>query len=86
MSAVSTVNALCDGETQLSLWDAPRYPMAPLEKAAGSIEALSEVVGVSVRKLYDWRKRGLDLWRADRWAVAVNRHPLDLWPDWGMVE
>ena len=46
-----------------------------------SMDELAELVGVTSRTWKRWRDEGVPLVRADRAAVAVGHHPLDIWPD-----
>ncbi len=62
----------------------PRLPLAPLMRAAGTENRthLSELLGVSSRKLARWiAKGGVPLREADRLAVGLGRHPGELWGD-----
>ena len=47
---------------------------------------LARDLGVSIRRIYDWRHRGLPAWRADELACRVGSHPEIVWPaqwpDW----
>lgn len=64
-----------------------RLPLAPLETLAadrhvlGSLR-LAEVAGVCPSVVRRWRTTGVDVWQADRLAVAFGVHPLSVWPDW----
>lgn len=44
---------------------------------------VAEAVGVDSTQIARWRAEGGIPWvSADRLAVALNRHPLEVWPDW----
>lgn len=43
---------------------------------------MARVAGVDTTQLYRWRHYGLDVDQADRLAVALGLHPLNVWPDW----
>lgn len=44
-----------------------------------SCAELAELVGVTSRTWGRWRHTGIRLTAADRAAVAIGRHPLDIW-------
>ena len=44
---------------------------------------IADVCGVNRMTVYRWRNQGLSTFQADRAAVAVGFHPLNVWPDWG---
>lgn len=44
---------------------------------------IAHVCGVNRITVYRWRDTGLSTYQADRAAVAVGLHPLNVWPDWG---
>jgi hypothetical protein len=46
-----------------------------------SLNHLAERVGVHHRQVLRWRDQGLNVYAADRVAVAMGLHPLLLWPD-----
>ena len=64
--------------------DNVRWPLAPLLAATGypTIAALARRLGVNPRTLTRWRRRGLTDHQADRAAVTLGYHPLNIWPDW----
>lgn len=45
-------------------------------------QMLAEHVGIAVRQVYRWRRRGLSRLTADRAAVAAGYLPYLIWPDW----
>lgn len=53
----------------------------PWDPMLVSADELAELVGVTSRTWKRWRDEGVPLVRADRAAVAVGDHPLDIWPD-----
>jgi hypothetical protein len=52
----------------------------------GADRRLARAVGVSTRTVYRRKHTGLCPWAADRWAVALGRHPGDVWPEWSIEE
>jgi len=61
-----------------------RWPLAPLLDAAGHppITVLASRVGVAARTVWRWRHNGLTDQQADRAAIALGYHPLNIWTDW----
>jgi hypothetical protein len=43
---------------------------------------LSRQTGFSHRSIVRWSKTGIPLWSADKVAVKLHRHPVNLWPNW----
>lgn len=41
---------------------------------------LARDLGVSTRRIYDWRTRGVPAWRADELACRLDSHPELIWP------
>jgi hypothetical protein len=39
-------------------------------------------LGISRRRVFRLRNRGLSPFEADELAVAAGMHPADVWPDW----
>lgn len=61
---------------------AHRYPLEALVRASGLSEAaLARKVGLSGTTLKQARERGLLEAAADRYAVRVALHPLEVWPE-----
>lgn len=63
-----------------------RFPIDPVLDLVESKLALVRATGLAFETLYS--PRGLTPRSADRVAIAVKKHPADLWPDWfpAMVE
>lgn len=53
----------------------------PWDPLLVSSEELAELVGVTSRTWNRWRVDGVPILRADLAAVAIDAHPLDIWPD-----
>ena len=52
-------------------FDVPRIP----------VKHMAQLVGVSSRTWLRWQvEGGVPLWAADRAAVAIGRHPANIWP------
>lgn len=61
----------------------PRLPIDPLLRLCdGNVGLLAEALRRPRRVITRWKTLGLPLVQADRCAVAVGHHPVDLWPDW----
>jgi lambda repressor-like predicted transcriptional regulator len=63
----------------------PRLPLEPLVQRCGSASALARATGIERTQLARWRRDGVPLDSADRVAIAVGRHPAEVWPDWYIV-
>ena len=64
-----------------------RWPLAPLLVAAGHppVTVLAARLGVATRTISRWRHNGLTDDQADRAAVMLGYHPLNVWTDWHQV-
>lgn len=60
----------------------PRLPLAPLLELCANKSALARELGVNRGQVSAWDRRGIPLDEADGLAVALGRHPAELWPDW----
>jgi hypothetical protein len=61
----------------------PRVPLEPLvERYGGNGSALARALGCAQEQVSRWRSHGLPLVSADRLAVALGLHPVEVWPDW----
>jgi hypothetical protein len=65
---------------------ARKVPLAPLIEAAGGRGPLARIVRASGSTMKRAAADGITLDRADRWAVALGRHPSEVWPEWSMEE
>lgn len=61
----------------------PRLPLAPLYACSGvpSMVMLAKVCGVSRRKVYAWRARGVPLFEGDAAALRCGLHPSQVWAE-----
>jgi lambda repressor-like predicted transcriptional regulator len=59
-----------------------RLSLEPLVRRYGSVSGLARALGRDRAQLAKWRRDGLPIMSADRLAVAVGMHPVELWPDW----
>lgn len=71
-----------------------RFPAEPALRLAerlfrplpGTTEAgnrlLARVLGIDDRTVVYWKRHGLGPEAADRLAIALGRHPGDIWPEW----
>lgn len=48
----------------------------------GRVSTLAEAVGVTPRTVHRWLAKGMTEEAADRAAVRLGRHPVEVWPDW----
>lgn len=64
---------------------AQRFPLAPLERLAcvDNLAELAVKLGLTHRAVQRLDERGLRELEADRYAVALNLHPSNVWPEWG---
>ena len=59
-----------------------RLPVEPLVARYGNVSALARALGVDRVQVSRWRRTGIGLATADRLAIAIGLHPVDLWPEW----
>jgi hypothetical protein len=48
---------------------------------ANDVSAFAKTCGVARPAIYQWRKHGVRIDQADRVAVALGKHPLEIWPE-----
>jgi hypothetical protein len=58
-----------------------RLPYQPLARF-GSPRDIAHMTGINPRLVYRWRTEGLIPVTADRVAVALGCHPVEIWPEW----
>ena len=60
------------------------WPAGPLVELAGnpSITGLARLLGEPYTTVHVAQRDGLTDVQADRWAVALGRHPAEVWSDW----
>jgi len=51
-----------------------------------SIVQFGRRVGISPAQLHRWKHDGLTTSAADRIAIALDRHPAEIWPEWLLVD
>jgi hypothetical protein len=54
----------------------------PLIERYGSFSALARSLGLECTQTSRWRDRGVPVDWADRAAVYLGLHPVEVWPDW----
>ena len=59
----------------------PRLPLAPLEQRLPARPWATTDIGVSHTAWRNARRRGLSIWQAEEWAIAVGLHPAEVWGD-----
>lgn len=47
---------------------------------------IAAALGIGARTLFRKRHTGLTRWEADRLAVRIGRHPVEIWPDFNTYE
>lgn len=65
----------------------PRVPVEPLVQKYGTVSALARAVGCDRARFSKWRREGgMPLVWADRLAVSLGMHPIEVWEDWYEVD
>ena len=61
-----------------------RWPLQPLFDATDTTEylQLALLTGFPARTLHRWAHNGVPDLNADRAAVALGKHPSNIWPNW----
>lgn len=59
-----------------------RLSLEPLVSRYGSVSALARALDCDRVQVSKWRRDGLPMASADRLAVALGMHPVEVWPDW----
>lgn len=67
--------------TNESSWEVRDYAGRPCRAPS-----LAEAAQVSRRTVHRWIKDGIPYWTADRVAIALGRHPVEVWPEWYGVD
>jgi len=64
----------------------PKYQALQLARLTGelSITKTAVIFGIHRSTVLRWRnpRTMLDQWEADRYAVAIGKHPSEIWADW----
>lgn len=64
----------------------PRFPVEPILQTFADhpypIQAAATALNVSTASIHRYLQDGIFFFKADRYAVALGKHPIDLWPDW----
>lgn len=58
-----------------------RFPWDPIAELGYNDRQVAGWCGVSPGSVPEWKRRGLSVDQADRVAIALGRHPIELWPD-----
>ncbi|MBW3536188.1 MAG: hypothetical protein KY395_00270 [Actinobacteria bacterium] len=61
---------------------AARLSLEPLVARYGSVSGLARALRRDRVQVSKWRRDGLPMASADRIAVALGMHPVEVWPDW----
>lgn len=75
LEAVALAQLECRGFCAVGDGRGRDLTLAPLTEVAA-------MAGTSERQWRRWRKSGVPLWHADRMAVALGRHPGEVWPEY----
>lgn len=59
-----------------------RLTLEPLVREYGNGSALARALGRDVAQVNKWVQHGVPLYSADRIAIALGRHPFEIWPEW----
>ena len=61
-----------------------RWPLQPLFDATDTTEykQLARLTGFPARTIHRWAHNGISDRNADRAAVALGKHPSNIWPNW----
>lgn len=59
-----------------------RVSVEPLVEECGGLRSLARWAGTNATKVRRWRTTGITVDDADRIAVSLGRHPVELWPNW----
>lgn len=43
---------------------------------------MAKLCRVNVGVVHRWKREGLTAWAADRAAIAIGLHPINVWPEW----
>lgn len=58
-----------------------RLPVEPLMRLSPSVAGMARVIGVDPALIRRARREGLTCVKADDWATALGRHPVEVWGD-----
>lgn len=58
----------------------------PNENYAVRFAYVARRTGVSKQTVIRWNSEGVDLYKADKIAVSLGKHPAMFWPDWYSAE
>lgn len=64
----------------------PRLPLDPLVRMYGGVSTLAMALGRHRRQVSEWQNNGIPVLSADRVAVSLGMHPIEVWPDWYEVD
>lgn len=59
-----------------------RLPIEPIVRRYGSFSAMARTLGLECTQVVRWRDRGIPVEWADRAAVFLGLHPVEVWADW----
>jgi hypothetical protein len=59
-----------------------RLPVEPIVRRYKSFSALARSLGLECSQTTRWRDRGVPVEWADRAAVYLGLHPVQVWPEW----
>jgi hypothetical protein len=56
--------------------------LEPLVRRYGNVSVLARALGMDRAQVARRRSDGLPIESADRIAIAVGKHPAEVWPEW----
>lgn len=65
----------------------PRLAVDPLLRKYGTVAALARASGCPRSSFTRWqREGGIPLFTADRIAIRLRLHPVEVWPEWYQID
>ena len=62
---------------EVNRWGEPKVR----NRRAGMTTKIAQMLGANYYSVQNWRKNGMTAVTADRIAVKLGKHPIELWPD-----
>lgn len=64
----------------------PRLPLDPLVRMYGTVSQLATALNRHRTQVSEWHVNGIPIVSADRVAVSLGMHPIEVWPNWYEVD